>query len=811
MNTVWQDLRYAVRRLAKSPGFTAAAVLTLAIGIGINTALFSNMDAVVLHPLAVPQLDHVVTVGEQEDRNPSAVGYMPVALADYEDWARQSHSFESLAVRKEEERTLTGAGDAAQLEAAVTSANFFSVLRATPLLGRVYSESETQRGQDAEAVLSYGLWQRQFAGDASVLGRTIELDRRKYTIVGVMPKSMQYPALADVYLPFAPAAEQLSDRKAHEYLVMGRLRDGVMLKQAQAEMKTIAQHMAAAYPATNAGWSVHVETLLEGINGPYTPLYYKMLMGATLFVLLVMCANIANLQLARGIALRPEIAMRTALGARRIRIVRQLLTENILQSALGAAGGIGVAELYSHYLLASMPERVARYMSGWSNTELNGRAIAFSILLACGAGLAAGMAPALEALRVNLVEQLKAGSRSATGSRRTHRLRNIFAVAQISLAVALVIGAALMTKGMNAYLHSADQYEPNRVLTFNVDLPLVRYDTPEKQAAWYADSLAKLRSLPGVTHAELTTALPYNDHAWVQNMTIENRPVAPGKFQGALRLPVSEGYFAELKIPIVEGRGFNVGDSVITKPVAVVSQRFAQQYFPGQNPIGHRVRMGRKDSKDPWLEIVGVAKETSYSLWDATPYAAVYMDSMQVPPTGTEYAVTTIGDPLALAPAARKAMASLDAELPLNTVETYAQLQNDNLTGLMYSSGMLAIDGLIALLLAAIGIFGVMANMVGERTREIGVRLALGASYQDVLRMVMRRATVLAGVGLGTGLAMAFMLARLMANLLRGVRPDDPAVYASIACAIAAITLFASWIPARRAARVDPMVALRDE
>jgi putative ABC transport system permease protein len=811
MNTVWQDLRYAVRRLAKSPGFTAAAVLTLAIGIGINTALFSNMDAVVLHPLAVPQLDHVVTVGEQEDRNPSAVGYTPVALADYEDWARQSHSFESLAVRKEEDRTLTGAGDAAHLEAAVTSANFFSVLRATPLLGRVYSENETQRGQDAEAVLSYGLWQLQFAGDPSVLGRTIELDRRKYTIVGVMPKSMQYPSLADVYLPFAPAAEQLSDRKAHDYLVTGRLRDGVTVKQAQAEMKTIAEHMAAAYPATNAGWSVHVETLLEGINGPYTPLYYKMLMGATLFVLLVMCANIANLQLARGIALRPEIAMRTALGARRMRILRQLLTENILLSALGTAGGILVAQLYGHYLMASMPERLARYMSGWSNTELNNRAIAFSIVLACGAGLAAGMAPALEALRVNLVEQLKAGSRSAIGSGRAHRLRNIFAVAQISLAVALVIGAALMTKGMTAYLHAADQYEPNRMLTFHVDLPLVRYDTPQKQAAWYAGSLAKLRSLPGVTHAELTTALPYNEIGWVQDMTIENRPVAPGKFQGALRLPVSEGYFAELKIPIVDGRGFNGGDSLTTKPVAVVSQRFAQEYFPGQNPIGRRVRMGGKDSHDPWLEIVGVAKETSYSLWDSTQYAAVYMDSMQVPPAGTLYAVTTTGDPLALAPAARNALATLDPELPLNTVETYAQRQNDNLTGLIHASGLLALDGLIALLLAAIGIFGVMANMVGERTREIGVRLALGASYQDVLRLVMRRATVLAGVGLGTGLVMAFMLARLVANLLRGVRPDDPAVYASIACAIAAITLFASWIPARRAAHVDPMIALRDE
>jgi predicted permease len=458
-----------------------------------------------------------------------------------------------------------------------------------------------------------------------------------------------------------------------------------------------------------------------------------------------------------------------------------------------------------------MPERVARFMAGWSNTGLNARVLGFSFLLAALAGILAGVAPALDALRVNLVDQLKAGSRSAIGSGRAHRLRSIFAVVQIALAVALVIGAALMSKGMNAWLHTADVYAPNKMLTFNVNLPAARYDTPQKQAQWYADSLAKLRALPGVTHAELTTALPYNDNGWVRDLEIENRPAVPGKFQSALNLPVTPGYFPMLRIPILAGRGFDQGDSLGSTPAAIVSERFVAQYFPGENPLGRRIRMGGSMSHEPWLTIVGVAKETSYSLWDQTPHAAVYMDSLQLPPGGTEYAVTTNGDPLALAPAARKALASIDPLLPLNTVETYAQLQNDNLTGLMYAAGSLVTDGLIALLLAAIGIFGVMANLVGERTREIGVRLAMGARRQDVMRMILRRASWLTGAGLLSGLLLAFGLVRLIASLLPGARSDDPLVFGGIASIIAAVALFASWLPARRAARIDPMVALRDE
>ncbi|MFZ0393164.1 MAG: ABC transporter permease [Terracidiphilus sp.] len=810
MSALWKDLRFALRQLAKSPGFTLAAVVTIAFGIGANTAIFSSLDAVVLRPLAVPQMDRVVTMAEQRDQGGSG-GYLQAALANYEDWKTQSRSFKEMAVLTSFDASLTGAGDATRVRAAENTGSFFSVLKEQPLLGRIFTDSECQPGRDDVAVLNYAFWQQHFGADPGVLGKTIQLDQRVYTIIGVMPKTTQYPSEVDIFVPFAPTPQQLSDRADHSYLVIGRLRDGVTVEQAQAEMRIIGQGLARAYPATNQGWTVKVETLLDGINGPYTPRYYKLLMGATLFVLLVVCANVANLQFARGIARRPEIALRSALGASRARIIRQLLTESVMLGLAGALGGLLFAAFYLHMILVTMPSQVARYMSGWSNTSLNGRTLAFSMLLAVGTGVFSGIAPAVEALRVKLVDQLRSGSRGTTGSRRSHRLRSVFAVAQISLAVALVIGAALMSKGMNALLHVADAYNPSHVLTFRVTLPDKRYNTPQKMAAWYADSLAKLRELPGVTHAEVVAALPYSDYGWVQDTSIENRPVMPGKFQSAIRQPVSDGYFPAFHIPIVVGRGFSAGDALGAPPVAVVSRRYVERYFPNQNPIGQHIRMGVGDTQTPWLTIVGVVEETNYSLWDEQIQPAVYVSAAQLPTNQEFYAVMTNGNPMALAAPARKALAALDPTLPLDTVQTWEKQLQVQLTGLIYSAVLLGVDALIALLLAAIGIFGVMANLVGERTREIGLRLAMGARREDVLGMILGRAGRLMAAGVCIGLAMAFALAHMVASLLYGVSPNDPVVFTTITAAVVATALVASWIPARRAAAVDPMVALRDE
>jgi putative ABC transport system permease protein len=799
----WRDIRYAARQLRKSPGFTITVIATLAIGIGVNVAIFSSMDAVVLRPLAVPALDHVMVLAEQQQR-----GKEPVTLADFNDIRRQNRSFEDLAVLQGANYTLSGAGDAAQINADLVSSSFFSVLRTQAFLGRVFDESECRPGRDAVVVLNYGFWRRHFGANSRIIGQKIQLDQHDYTIIGVLPRTMQYPPAVDMLLPFAPTSARLADRSDHAYLVIGRVHNGVTLKSAQSEMQLISERLAKSYPATNQGWTVKVEPLLNDINGDLTPLYYKLIMGATMFVLLVVCANIANLQLARGVARRPEIAMRTALGATRRRIIRQLLTENILLALIGAGLGIALAAIYLHLTLVLMPARVARYIPGWDNISINGRALSFSILLAVLSGIVAGLAPCFEALRIRLVDQLRAGSRQATGR---SRLRSIFAVAQISLAVALVIGAALMAKGMSSMFHQPDIYSPDKVLTLHPDLPVKRYDTPEKQAEWYISAVDRLRSIPGASRVELATALPYTDSGWQLDLAIENRPTTPGKLQTAVRLAVTPGYFDTFHIPILDGRNFGQRDSVHSLPVAIVSRRFADIYFGGASPIGHRIRLGDNKSKDPWLTIVGISQEANYSLWESDLPPAVYTSFAQQPLLGSTIAVISDGDPMALAASARKALASIDPGVPIDPVQTYRALIRDNLIGLMYAASMLALDAFIALLLSAIGIFAVMANLVGERTREIGVRLAMGASKEDVMRIILRRASWLTATGLVIGLALAFALARLVANLLRGVRPDDPFTFAIVTVVIVCVALAASWFPARQASRVDPMQALRSE
>lgn len=808
LQDLFQDLRYACRQLWKSPGFTITAVLTLAIGIGVNTASFSIMDAVVLHPLAVPDLNHVVVVNEQKNHGDG----VPATLANFTDWQRQSRLFEQLAVREPDDMSLTGTGNAVHVQAEKASPNFFSVLRADAMLGRTFDASETAPGQDGVAVLGYRFWKTHFDSDRGVVGRQVELNKRAYTVIGVMPRAMQYPSTADVFLPLASSPAQLADRSAHNYFVIGRLRKGVTLEQAQAELNGIAGRLAQAYPETNTGWQTRVQTLLTDMNGTQTDNYFFLIQGATLFVLLVVCANIANLQFARGIQRRPEIAMRTALGARRGRLLRQLLTENILLGLIGGAGGLLMADGYMRLSESLMPERVARYLAGWQNISLNGRTLLFSLILALMAGVISGFAPALEALRVNLVDQLKSGSRAVLGSGRSRKLRNVLAVAQISLAVALVIGASLMGKGMLAMLHLADGYRPQRTLTFDIQLPTDRYNTPEKIAAWYAESLERLRALPGVEHAEATQALPYSDNAWQDDVQIENRPLAPGQSQTAFRIPLSAGYLAAMRVKLLQGRAFDAGDGLHSQPMALVSRDFAARYFPGGNVLGKRIRVGSgAANQTPWMTVVGVTEDVSYSLWERSEPPAVYMDEAQLPRPDMSYALVTSADPRASAEAVRKALEGLDPALPLDALQTYEGLLREKLTGMFYVAGMLGLDALIALLLAAIGIFAVMANLVGERTREIGVRLAMGAQREDVLRMILRRAVVLTGLGVGVGLGLAFALAHGVASLLYEVSPYDPVVFGSITATITAVALLASWMPARRAARIDPMAALRDQ
>lgn len=806
---MWNDLKFAFRQLRKSPAFALTAILTLAIGIGANTAIFSVMDAIVLRPLAVPDLSRVVTVYDAQNR---ADDYPVTAIGKYQDWLQQSHSFESLAVSTEQSLTLTGAGDATHVEAAAVSADFFHLLRSEPLTGRLFRADEAQPGRDTEAVLGYNFWQHHFSGDPNVVGRRMELNGRQVTVIGIMPKLFRYPQTADLFVPLALTPQQLADRGARNYFVIGRLKRGVTVQAAQAEMDAIAARMAKLYPATNLGWYARVVPLLNNINGSLTPLYMRMIMAATAFVLLIVCANLANLQFARGLGRRNEMAVRTALGARRVLLLRQLLAESILLGLAGAAGGLLLAKLDLRLLVNNMPPAIARYIAGWNNISLNSRVLALSLVLAIVAGVLSGLAPALESLRVNLVDQLKAGGRTSTGSGRTHRLRNIFVVAQISLAVALVIGASLMAKGLSAMFSNADKYDPSHVLTFDVSLPTQNYATAQQQSAWYAQSLTKIRAIPGVSAAVITAALPEGGNGtWDDAFRIDSRPVVPGQVQNAARVAVSEGYFSALHVPVNEGRVFTASDGPNTTPVAVISRNFAEQYFPATSPLGHKIRFGADKDNEPWVTIVGVADNVRYQWTDNGPEQTIYLNTAQLPSAGTTYAVRTVGNPLAVAPAVRTALSSLDPALPLGTMESYSEYLRESLIGLTNATVMLVIDALVALLLAGLGIFGVMANLVGERRREIGVRLTMGATRENVVRLFLRRAAFLLGIGLVIGVPLAAFLARAVASLLYGVHPGDIAVFGSATVAIAAITLLAAWLPARRAAQVDPMESLRSE
>lgn len=761
------DLKYALRQLRMSPGFAVTAVAILAIGIGLNSATFSVMEAIVLRPLAVPDLHRVVTVNA--DRGRGKYAYDWVAAANFRDWRKESHSFQSMALYKQGVMALSGAGEAEQVSVASVTPSFFDVMDTPPAEGRVFRADEGQPGRDGEAVLSWAFWRQHFGGDTAVMGQTLDLDRREYTVIGVMPRGLLFPKATDVYLPLALTPQQWQDRSAHNYMGVGRLRPGVNAEQARAELRGISARLAKLYPATNLGWSAKVEPLTDEINGPLTPLYLRMMLGGTLFVLLIVCANVANLQLARGLARQPEIAMRSALGAPRQRLLRQLLAENVLLALIGAAGGLLLAEIYLRSIVVSMPARVARYIAGWNTIHLSARTLEFSLLLAVGAGLVAGIAPALRSLRVNLLDQLKSGSRTDTGSGRSRRLRNGFAVVQIALAMALTIGAALMAKGILATLDFANVYRPRHVLTFSVTLPPSSYPDAQSQIAWYRQSLDAIRTLPGVRGASVTTMLPYGDGGWVDDFRIEGRPAQPGKFDSALRLYVGGSFFRTMNVPMLSGRGFGQGDAATTEPVAIVNRKFVQLYFPHEDPLGHRIQMGAgSGQQEAWVRIVGVSGNAAYSWVDQSPQPAMYLDVAQAPPRSADYVVASDGDPLALAAAIRGRLRKIDNTLPLNNMQTYDQFLKDSTIGLMYAARMLGEDAGVALLLAALGVFGVMANLVAERRREIGVRLALGAQRQDVLSMILRKAALLTGIGLGCGVLLAVALARLLASLLYG-------------------------------------------
>jgi putative ABC transport system permease protein len=817
LENLLKDIRYALRLLVRSRGFAAAAILAMAVGIGANTANFSLFDAIVWQAVPVPGFGRLVLASELRTKTGSTTDVSP---GDFLDWQSRARSFAGLAAFRYRQFDRTGHGPAEEVSAAALTPNFFHVLGAAPLFGRFFTPEEGEPGQSHVAVLDYRYWQSRFAGDRRIIGRTIELDHAAYTIVGVMPKNIEYPTV-DLFVPLAFSPLVRAERSSHVLTVLGRLKPGVSLRQAQAELSTIAAQIAKAYPSTNQDLSADVVSLRVYVNGNLSYYWGMMFAVAMALVLLIACANVTNLQLARGTARRKEIALRAALGASRAAIVRQLFVESVLTALLGACGGLLLAEIGLHLLAVSMPATVTRLISGWDRLRLSGPALVFTIFIAVAAGIISGLLPALHGSKPDLLETLKEGGHSSTPGRASGWMQGALVVAQISLALVLLVGTALLVRGFRGMVAQQEQFAPSSILLFHVDLPASRYKQSADRLAFYQQALQKLAAIPGAHSVALFTTFPLSNDGGVGSFfqAVGRGGESSGSSKGfpsALIQSISPGFFSLLHIPLLAGRDFNSADGPGALRVAIINRKLAAQYWPRESPIGQQIRLVRAGKPGAWLTIVGVVGDVQWDWTDQVPEAAIFRPYAQTPQTDAFFALRGGADPDSLVPTVRREMASLAPDLPLTgdmarEPEPLIRAIHDATAGLGVVAGLMSALGFVAFGLAAIGVYSVMAYAVAQRTHEIGVRMALGANTGSVLLLILRRSLRLLIFGLAIGLPLSYALARLLAGFILGVRATDPVAFAGAIGVLVAASLLASYFPARQAAHVDPMVALRHE
>jgi putative ABC transport system permease protein len=806
MNTLIQDVRYALRMLRKNPGATILAVVALALGIGANAAIFSVADALLLRPEPFPNLGRIALmfnkVGSLTDEN-------SMFPADYETILKRSRSFEQLAAYTNRDANLTGEGMPERVQAVKVTPNFFDVLGVQPELGREFTPAEGTPGNDAEVVLSYGLWQSKFGGNANVIGKKTHINGMSYTVVGVMAKDFEYPVATDLWEPLAFTDADKSDRSNNYLFPIGLLKPGVSVSRAAAELEGIGQQLASEFPRTNRKMSIRVVPFRTYATDELTHNFMLLLLAAVGFVLLIACANVANLQLARVAGREREIAVRAALGASRWRVIRQLLTESVILALIGAAGGLLLAGWVVNLIVGYIPVELSQYVAGWNRVALDWRAVAYTTAVAVMAGIISGMAPALGQSRPDISHALKEGGRGGAG-RSSHRLRSVLVVSEVAASLVLLLGAGLLVKGFRALLNAHQKFDPQNLLTMNIALPADKYPDQAKRAAFYQQVLAQMSAIPGVESASMATAVPYSDSQSYHPFTGEGVSFSEDMGHIALAEAISPNYFRTLHLPLLQGREFTDADGPNAQRVAVISRPMAERYWPGQNAIGKRIKQGQPDSKNPWLTIVGVVSDAKYS-----PYfhvnGAVYVPYVQNIDANEEFLLRTAGDPLSLVPAVRAKIATVDPNQPIYEPKTLARLTYEESIGFAFIGSLMAGLGLIALALATSGVYGVMAQSVTERTHEIGIRLALGAKPGQVLQWIAGRGILLAAIGLAIGLAVAFALARLLSSLVFGVSATDPVIFVGMPVALALVAIAACYVPARRAMRVDPMVALRYE
>jgi putative ABC transport system permease protein len=809
MTNILQDLRYGFRVLLKSPGFTALAVIALALGIGANTAVFSVAIAFLRKPVALPNLDRLVVMMSLPPGE--TLNFSSVSPADYLDWKAQNHSYEEMTAWKYNDVNLTGTGEPEKLIGVFVSANFFDTLGVQPELGRAFRQEEEQPGHDQEVILSNGLWQRRFASDPAIIGKTMQIDGKKCDIVGVTSREFTFPVGAEIWLPLALKPEEQTNRSDRTLFPIVRMKPGVSVNHLRAEMATVEGRIGRQFPQTDADWTVKVLPVGVFVSGEQTNQYCLLLIGAVIFVMLIACANVANLLLARAASRNKEIAVRQALGAGRVRIVRQLLTESLLLAIVSAVSGLVLGQIGIGLLRHYMPPDVEKFLPMWKHVRLETDVFWYTVAVALLAGIVSGIAPAFQTSRSDIHDALKEGGRGNSEGRDRQRLRTIFVVAEVALSLILLVGAGLMSKGVRSLLVINQNLEPQSILTMHVSLPEAKYKTPQQQTAFFDQALQRLKVIPGVKEAVVATEVPYGNDEVDNTVGIQNRPVRPGEFRNANIENVNADYFRAMRIPLRSGRLLEESDSQDQPPVVVVSQSFARRFFSGENAIGKFIKVGGDDAKSPWAKIVGVVGDIKYGVFETQTAPPIYFPYRQAPQAFTYLALKTEHDPTAFVTAVRSEVATIDPDLPVSEFFTLEKVFSDQVLGLSYVAVMLTVMGVIALVLAAVGVYGVMAYSVAERTQEIGVRVAMGAQPRDVLRLIMSRGVLITSVGLLIGLPLAWGLAQLMASLIYGVRAGDVTTFVVITLLMGAVTLVACYVPTRKAMSVDPIIALRYE
>lgn len=812
MGTLLQDLRYAIRTLRKSPGFSLVAVFTLALGIGATSAIFSVIHGVLLRPLPFPEPERLVQIhtlirGEERgDRGLSPPNF--VSLAE------QSRAFDAMAAVLTGDHTLSGVGEVRAVESARVSAAFFDVMGVRPVLGRWLLPGENQPGNDRVVVLSYGLWHRAFGGDARVLEQAILLDGVSHAIVGVMPPEFSYPAGRELWVPLSYgsrfSATTADGRKSNTWLpVVARLRAGMTLEQGLAELRALGESLERVFPAANSGVSFTATPLRDEIVGEVkAPLL--LLFGAVGFVLLIACANIVGLLLARAATREGELAVRVALGASRGRLIRQLLTEALVLGLGGGILGLLLAFWVTTALVAMLPEGIPRMDS----IRVDGVVLAFTLGIALGASLLAGLVPAFRATDMGISGTLHGGGRGGAVSVRSHRLRGGVVVAQVALAVLLLIGAGLLLRSFARLIAVDPGFRTERVLSFRVDLPTASYESGDEVRAFYSRMLEQVRGLSGVDMAGAVFRLPIAQGSFSSRFDIQGRANAEGAEPTIGVLSVTPGYFGALGVPLLRGRGISEQDRAGTVPVVVINQAAADRFFAGEDPVGRQLIQFSYDPVEEAAEaftIVGVVGNVRGQALNEAPEPEAFFAHAQVPLPAMSVVVRTTSDPLALSAAIRRELSVLDPGLAAPEFRTMDRVIAESVARPRFVAMLLSLFAAVALTLATVGIFGLLSYTVAQRTREIGVRIALGARPSEVVTMIVQRALVLAAVGVALGTAGALILTRLLESQLFGVTARDPVTFAVAVSLLLGTACLASLVPARRAAAVDPMTALRHE